>query len=122
VRAKDNNLLGKFELSGLPLAPRGVPQIEVTFDIDANGILNVAASDKTTGKSNRITITNDRGRLTKAEIERMIAEAEKYKREDEEAASRISARISLESYLYKLRNSIQTEELAGQEEVEGSDR
>ncbi len=79
ARTKDNNLLGKFELSGIPPAPRGVPQIEVTFDIDANGILNVSASDKTTGKSNRITITNDKGRLSKEEIERMVQEAEKYK-------------------------------------------
>ena len=79
ARTKDNNLLGKFELSGIPPAPRGVPQIEVTFDIDANGILNVSASDKTTGKSNRITITNDKGRLSKEEIERMVSEAEKYK-------------------------------------------
>ena len=79
ARTKDNNLLGKFELAGIPPAPRGVPQIEVTFDIDANGILNVSASDKTTGKSNRITITNDKGRLSKEEIERMVNEAEKYK-------------------------------------------
>ena len=79
ARTKDNNLLGKFELSGIPPAPRGVPQIEVTFDIDANGILNVSASDKTTGKSNRITITNDKGRLSKEEISRMVDEAEKYK-------------------------------------------
>ncbi|KAF7793070.1 hypothetical protein EIP86_004176 [Pleurotus ostreatoroseus] len=81
ARTKDNNLLGKFELSGIPPAPRGVPQIEVTFDIDANGILNVSASDKTTGKSNRITINNDKGRLSKEEIERMVNEAEKYKGE-----------------------------------------
>ena len=79
ARTKDNNLLGKFELSGIPPAPRGVPQVEVTFDIDANGILNVSASDKTTGKSNRITITNDKGRLSKEEIDRMVEEAEKYK-------------------------------------------
>ena len=79
ARTKDNNLLGKFELSGIPPAPRGVPQVEVTFDIDANGILNVSASDKTTGKSSRITITNDKGRLSKEEIERMVDEAEKYK-------------------------------------------
>jgi heat shock protein 1/8 len=79
ARTKDNNLLGKFELSGIPPAPRGVPQIEVTFDIDANGILNVSAADKTTGKSNRITITNDKGRLSKEEIERMVNDAEKYK-------------------------------------------
>lgn len=81
ARTKDNNLLGKFELSGIPPAPRGVPQIEVTFDMDANGILNVSAADKTTGKSNRITITNDKGRLSKEEIERMVNDAEKYKGE-----------------------------------------
>ena len=73
------NLLGKFELSGIPPAPRGVPQIEVTFDIDANGILNVSAEDKATNKKNKITITNDKGRLSKEEIERMVAEAEKYR-------------------------------------------
>jgi L1 cell adhesion molecule like protein len=112
ARTKDNNLLGKFELSGIPPAPRGVPQIEVTFDIDANGILNVSASDKTTGKSSRITITNDKGRLSKEEIERMVSDAEKYKQEDEDAASRISAKNSLESYAYNLRNSTQDEKLA----------
>merc|ERR1719473_2029039 len=78
-RTKDNNLLGKFELSGIPPAPRGVPQISVAFDIDANGILNVSAEDKTTGKKNKITITNDKGRLSKEDIERMVQEAEKYK-------------------------------------------
>jgi heat shock protein 1/8 len=113
ARTKDNNLLGKFELSGIPPAPRGVPQVEVTFDIDANGILNVSASDKTTGKSNRITITNDKGRLSKEEIERMVSEAEKYKAEDEAAASRIQAKNALESYAYNLRNSINDEQLAG---------
>ncbi|GAA5940745.1 hypothetical protein JCM3775_004885 [Rhodotorula graminis] len=107
ARTKDNNLLGKFELSGIPPAPRGVPQIEVTFDIDANGILNVSASDKTTGKSNKITITNDKGRLSKEEIERMVNEAEKYKAEDEAAASRITAKNGLETYAYSLRNSIE---------------
>ncbi|GAA5973218.1 hypothetical protein JCM3765_001286, partial [Sporobolomyces pararoseus] len=106
ARTKDNNLLGKFELSGIPPAPRGVPQIEVTFDIDANGILNVSAADKTTGKSNKITITNDKGRLSKEEIERMVSEAEKYKAEDEEAAARITAKNGLESYAYNLRNSV----------------
>ena len=80
---RDNNLLGKFELSGIPPAPRGVPQINVCFDIDANGILNVGAEDKSTGKSNKITITNDKGRLSKEDIERMVQEAEKYKQEDE---------------------------------------
>jgi len=113
ARTKDNNLLGKFELSGIPPAPRGVPQIEVTFDIDANGILNVSASDKTTGKSNRITITNDKGRLSKEEIERMVSEAEKYKSEDEAATARIAAKNGLESYAYNLRNSINDEKLAG---------
>ncbi|KAH8817566.1 heat shock cognate 70 [Flagelloscypha sp. PMI_526] len=112
ARTKDNNLLGKFELSGIPPAPRGVPQIEVVFDIDANGILNVSASDKSTGKSNRITITNDKGRLSKEEIERMVNEAEKYKAEDEAAASRIQAKNGLESYAYNLRNSINDEKLA----------
>ncbi|KZO95703.1 heat shock protein 70 [Calocera viscosa TUFC12733] len=112
ARTKDNNLLGKFELSGIPPAPRGVPQVEVTFDIDANGILNVSASDKTTGKSNRITITNDKGRLSKEEIERMVRDAEKFKAEDEEAAARITAKNGLESYAYNLRNSMTDEKLA----------
>ncbi|ELK18170.1 Heat shock cognate 71 kDa protein [Pteropus alecto] len=80
---KDNNLLGKFELTGIPCAPRGVPQIEVTFDIDANGILNVSAVDKSTGKENKITITNDKGCLSKEDIKCMVQEAEKYKAEDE---------------------------------------
>ena len=113
ARTKDNNLLGKFELSGIPPAPRGVPQIEVTFDMDANGILNVSAADKTTGKSNRITITNDKGRLSKEEIERMVSEAEKYKAEDAAATERISAKNALESYAYNLRNSLTDDKLAG---------
>ncbi|KAF8522226.1 hsp71-like protein [Hysterangium stoloniferum] len=113
ARTKDNNLLGKFELAGIPPAPRGVPQIEVTFDIDANGILNVSAADKTTGKSNRITITNDKGRLSKEEIERMVAEAEKYKSEDEAATARIAAKNGLESYAYNLRNSLNDENITG---------
>merc|ERR1712014_261803 len=82
---KDNNLLGKFELSGIPPAPRGVPQIEVTFDVDANAILNVTAADKSSGKSNKITITNDKGRLSKEDIEKMVNDAEKYKADDEKA-------------------------------------
>jgi len=113
ARTKDNNLLGKFELSGIPPAPRGVPRIDVTFDIDANGILNVSASNKTTGKSNRITITNDKGRLSKEEIERMVQEAEKYRAEDELAAARITAKNGLESYAYNLRNSLTDDKLAG---------
>ncbi|ORY98446.1 hsp71-like protein [Syncephalastrum racemosum] len=113
ARTKDNNLLGKFELTGIPPAPRGVPQIEVTFDVDANGILNVSAVDKTTGKSNKITITNDKGRLSKEEIERMVADAEKYKAEDEAAAARIQAKNGLESYAYNLRNSLSEEKVSG---------
>merc|ERR1711976_188636 len=89
---KDNNMLGKFELSGIPPAPRGVPQIEVTFDVDANGILNVSAADKSTGKSQKITITNDKGRLTKEEIEKMVNEAEKFKADDEAAKEKVQAK------------------------------
>jgi len=117
---KDNNLLGKFELTGIPPAPRGVPQIEVTFDVDANGILNVSALDKTTGKSNKITITNDKGRLSKEEIERMVNDAEKYKAEDEAVAQRVQAKNALESYAYNLRNSIQDEKIASH--IEASDK
>ncbi|KAJ5216785.1 hypothetical protein N7468_009793 [Penicillium chermesinum] len=106
ARTKDNNLLGKFELTGIPPAPRGVPQIEVTFDLDANGIMNVSAIEKGTGKSNKIVITNDKGRLSKEEIERMLAEAEKYKAEDEAEASRIQAKNGLESYAYSLKNTL----------------
>ncbi|KAJ4286363.1 Hsp70 chaperone [Collariella sp. IMI 366227] len=105
-RTKDNNLLGKFELTGIPPAPRGVPQIEVTFDLDANGIMNVSALEKGTGKTNHIVITNDKGRLSKEDIERMLAEAEKFKEEDEAEASRISAKNGLESYAYSLRNTL----------------
>jgi len=108
---KDNNLLGKFELSGIPPAPRGVPQIEVTFDIDANAILNVSAVDKSTGKENKITITNDKGRLSKEEIERMVNEAEKYKEEDEKQKEKISAKNALESYAFNLKSSVEDEKL-----------
>ncbi|KAI3623452.1 Homospermidine synthase 1 [Malassezia furfur] len=120
ARTKDNNLLGKFELSGIPPAPRGVPQIEVTFDVDANAILNVSAADKTTGKSEKITITNDKGRLSKEDIERMVADAEKYKAEDEAAAERIQAKNGLESYTYNLRNSLNEEGLSSK--LEASDK
>ncbi|KAJ5885622.1 hypothetical protein N7504_011458 [Penicillium tannophilum] len=106
ARTKDNNLLGKFELTGIPPAPRGVPQIEVTFDLDANGIMNVSAVEKGTGKSHQITITNDKGRLSKEEIERMLAEAEKYKAEDEAESGRIQAKNGLESYAYSLKNTL----------------
>jgi len=112
-RTKDNNLLGKFELSGIPPAPRGVPQITVCFDIDANGILNVSAEDKTTGQKNKITITNDKGRLSKEEIERMVQEAEKYKSEDEEHKKKIESKNQLENYAYNMRNSINDEKVGG---------
>ena len=100
---KDNNLLGRFELTGIPPAPQGVPKIEVSFDIDANGIVNVSAKDQSTGKTNAITITNDTGRLSKGEIDRMVADAEKYKKEDEMQREKIAARNSLESYLYSVK-------------------
>jgi L1 cell adhesion molecule like protein len=103
---KDNNQLGKFELTGIPPAPRGVPQIEVTFDIDANGILNVSATDKSTGKENKITITNDKGRLSKEDIEKMVNEAEKYKAEDEKQRERISAKNGLESYCFNMKSTM----------------
>ncbi|XP_053399981.1 heat shock protein 70 B2-like [Mercenaria mercenaria] len=102
---KDNHLLGKFELTGIPPAPRGVPQIEVTFDIDANGILNVSAEDKSTGRSNKITITNDKGRLSKSEIDRMVNDAEKYKAEDDSQRERVTARNQLESYIFSAKQA-----------------
>ncbi|KAH7547508.1 heat shock 70 kDa protein [Ziziphus jujuba] len=113
AKTKDNNLLGKFELTGIPPAPRGVPQINVCFDIDANGILNVSAEDKTAGVKNKITITNDKGRLSKEEIERMVQEAEKYKAEDEEVKKKVEAKNSLENYAYNMRNTIKDEKFAG---------
>jgi L1 cell adhesion molecule like protein len=108
---KDNNLLGKFELTGIPPAPRGVPQIEVTFDIDANGILNVSAVDKSTGRQNKITITNDKGRLSKDDIERMVKEAEQYKAEDETQRERITAKNALESYAFNMKSTVEDEKL-----------
>jgi len=108
---KDNNLLGKFNLDGIPPMPRGQPQIDVTFDIDANGILNVSAIEKSTGKENKITITNDKGRLSQDEIERMVAEAEKYKAEDDANKNRIESRNALENYCYSLKTSIGSEEV-----------
>ena len=108
---KDNHNLGKFDLTGLPPAPRGVPQIEVTFDIDANGILNVSAADKSTGKQNKITITNDKGRLSKEDIEKMVNDAEKFKAEDEKQKERISAKNALESYCFNMKSTIDDEKL-----------
>jgi len=108
---KDNNNLGKFELSGIPPAPRGVPQIEVTFDVDANGILNVTAADKSTGKSQKITITNDKGRLSKEEIDRMVNDAEKFKADDEAAKEKVQAKNELESYSYQMKQTIEDEKI-----------
>ena len=102
---KDNNILGKFQLDGIPPAPRGTPQIEVTFDLDANGVLNVNAVDKAGGKSNKITITNDKGRLSKDDIERMVSEAEKFKEEDAKHKKKIDARNGFENYVYSVKNS-----------------
>uniref|UniRef100_A0A672K3W5 Heat shock cognate 71 kDa protein n=1 Tax=Sinocyclocheilus grahami TaxID=75366 RepID=A0A672K3W5_SINGR len=110
---KDNNLLGKFELTGIPPAPRGVPQIEVTFDIDANGIMNVSAVDKSTGKENKITITNDKGRLSKEDIERMVQEAEKYKAEDDVQREKVAAKNGLESYAFNMKSTVEDEKLKG---------
>jgi heat shock protein 1/8 len=103
---KDCNLLGSFDLSGLPPMPRGQPKIEVTYDIDANGILNVSAEEKSSGKIQKITITNDKGRLTKEEIEKMIADAEKFKEEDELNKTRIESKNNLESYIQQVKSSI----------------
>jgi len=108
---KDNHLLGKFDLTGIPPAPRGVPQIEVTFDIDANGILNVSACDKSTGKQNKITITNDKGRLSKEEIERMVNDAETFKAEDELQKDRISSKNNLESYCFNMKTTLDDEKV-----------
>jgi heat shock protein 1/8 len=119
-RTKDNNLLGKFELTGIPPAPRGVPQIEVTFDMDANGIMNVSAVEKGTGKTNQIVITNDKGRLSKEDIERMLSEAEKFKEEDEAEGRRVAAKNGLESYAYSLRNTLADSKV--DEKLDASDK
>ena len=110
---RDNNLLGKFHLDGIPPMPRGVPQIEVTFDIDADGILNVSAVEKSTGKENKITIKNEKGRLSADEIEKMVQEAERFKAEDEANKARIEAKNSLENYTFTVRNSLRDEAVAG---------
>merc|ERR1719345_431351 len=117
---KDNNLLGKFHLDGIPPAPRGVPQIEVTFDIDANGILNVSAQDKSTGKQNQITITNEKGRLSQSEIDRMVSEAEEFRAEDEQSKGKVEAKNGLENYCFTMRNTLQEEKL--KEKFEAGDK
>merc|ERR1711865_421999 len=110
---KDNHLLGKFDLSGIPPAPRGVPQIDVTFEIDANGILNVKAEDKGTGKAEKITITNDKGRLSQDEIDRMVKEAEQFADEDKKTKGRVEAKNSMENYLYSMKNTVEDKKKAG---------
>ena len=108
---KDNNLMGKFELSGIPPAPRGVPKIEVSFDLDSNGILNVSAKELGTGKEKNISIRNDRNTLTKEEIEAMVKESQKYQQDDQVLLKQVEARNSLECYCYSLRNSVQDSKL-----------
>lgn len=116
---KDNHLLGTFDLMGIPPAPRGVPQIQVTFDLDANGILQVSAKDESTGRSESIRITNDKGRLSKDEIDRMLADAEKYRQEDEKQRERVTARNNLESYVYNVKQSV---EMVGPEKLDAADK
>merc|ERR1712005_55538 len=118
---KDNHILGKFELNGIPPAPRGVPQIEVTFEVDANGILQVSAEDKGTGKSEKITITSDKGRLSDEEIERMVREAEEFAEEDKAIKERIDARNGLESYAYNMKNTLSDEEKGIKDKIEEED-
>merc|ERR1712001_95020 len=110
---RDNHSLGKFDLTGIPPAPRGVPQIEVTFDIDANGILNVSAVDKSSGKKENITITNDKGRLSAEDIEKMLADAEKYKAEDDHQKERISAKNGLEAYCFNMKSTVEDDKFKG---------
>ena len=104
---KDNHNLGKFDLSGIPPAPKGVPQIEVTFEIDENSILTVSANDKGTGKKETITITNDKGRLTKEEIDQMIKDSEKFAEEDKAIKEKIDAKNQFENYIYQMKNSVE---------------
>jgi len=109
---RDNNILGKFKLSGIPPMARGRPQIEVTFDLDANGILQVNALDKTTGKSEKITITNDKGRLSQEQIDKMVKEGEKFKEDDKKQMERIEAKNYLENYVYAVKSSLAEEAIA----------
>jgi len=119
---KDNHLLGKFELTGIPPAPRGVPQVEVTFEIDANGILQVSAEDKGTGKAEKITITAEKGRLSEEDIERMVREAEEFADEDAKVKQRIDARNGLESYVYNLKNTLDDDEKGISDKISDSDK
>merc|ERR1712176_968511 len=121
---RDNHILGKFDLTNIPPAPRGTPQIEVTFDVDSNGILNVSALEKGSGKAEKITITNDKGRLSKEEIEKMVADAEKFKGEDDKQKERIAAKNGLESFTFNLKSSLDNEEIKSKlssEELSGAE-
>merc|ERR1712146_793032 len=119
---KDNHQLGKFELQGIPPAPRGVPQIEVTFEIDTDGILQVSAAVKGTGKSQKITIKQEKGRLSEEEIERIVREAEEFAEEDKKTKERIDSRNGLESYLYQLKNSLEDEEKGIADKIDETDK
>jgi len=118
---KDNHLLGKFDLTGIPPAPRGVPQIEVTFEIDENSILSVMAHEKGTGKQESITITNDKGRLSKEEIDAMIRDSEKFAEQDKLLKEKIDAKNSLENYIYTMRNTIEDKEKLA-DKIDSSDK
>merc|ERR1712053_1048 len=117
---KDNHKLGEFNLTGIPPAPRGTPQIEVTFDLDSNGILNVSACEKAGGKTQKITITNDKGRLSKEEIEKMVQDAEKFKAEDEKQKERIDAKNQLESYCFNIKSTLDDDKLS--EKISAQDK
>merc|ERR1711968_47415 len=119
---KDNHQLGKFELTSIPPAPRGVPQIEVSFEIDANGILQVSAVDKGTNKVEKITITADKGRLSPEDIERMVQEAEEFAEEDKKVQGRITAKNGLESYLYNLKNTLDDDEKGVADKIDEAEK
>jgi L1 cell adhesion molecule like protein len=122
---KDNNLLGRFRLEGIPPMPRGIPQVEITYYLDANGILNVTAAEKSTGKTNKITISNDKGRLSKDQIEKMVSEAAEHEKEDKERMEKVEAKNGLESYLYNARNSFRDEKVVeklGADAKEGDEK
>merc|ERR1739848_673118 len=107
---KDNHNLGKFDMNGIPPAPRGTPQIEVTFEIDENSIMTVSANEKGTGKTETITITNDKGRLSKEEIDRMVEESEKFAEQDKAIKEKLDAKHQLDNYIYQMRNQIEDKE------------
>jgi heat shock 70kDa protein 1/2/6/8 len=122
ANAKDNNLLGKFELSGIPPAPRGVPKIEVTYEIDSNGIMNVSAKDQTTNKIEKITITNDKGRLSEEEIQRMVDKAKQFEEEDAKFLGKVNAKNQLEGYLFQIKNTMSDKQLEGKISSEDKDK